>query len=114
MSDLPSTMRRISSVVSSDGTVRVSLESVPLPEPREGQVLVRAEAAPLNPSDIAVLLAGASVAQAQREGDALVAPLPEAGRSMLTARVDEPTVVGNEGSGVVVATGAGAEALAGT
>jgi NADPH2:quinone reductase len=113
MSELPTTMRRISSVVTSDGTVQVSLETVPLPEPREGQVLVRVEASPLNPSDIAVLLAGASVAKAQRDGDVLVAPLPEAGLSMLSARVNQPTVVGNEGSGVVVATGAGAEALAG-
>lgn len=113
MSDLPATMRRISSLVTSGGQVEVSLESVPMPEPREGQVLVRVEAAPLNPSDIAVLLSGASVAQAQRTNDSLVAPLPDGARSMLTARVGQATVVGNEGAGVVVATGAGAEALAG-
>lgn len=113
MTDLPSTMRRIRSVVTDDGQVEVSLESVPLPQPKDGQVLVRVEAAPLNPSDIAVLLAGASVTQARREGDALVVPLPQGARSMLTARVGHPTVVGNEGSGVVVATGAGAEDLAG-
>jgi NADPH:quinone reductase-like Zn-dependent oxidoreductase len=106
-------MRRIRSVVTDDGQVEVSLESVPLPQPKDGQVLVRVEAAPLNPSDIAVLLAGASVTQARREGDALVVPLPQGARSMLTARVGHPTVVGNEGSGVVVATGAGAEDLAG-
>ena len=113
MSDLPATMRRISSVVRTDGHVEVRLEAVPMPEPRDGQVLVRVEAAPLNPSDIAVLLAGAKVAEARRDGKALVAPLPEGARSLLPFRVGEPTVVGNEGSGVVVATGAGAEALAG-
>ena len=113
MSDLPDTMRRIRSLVTAEGEVEVSLETVPMPEPREGQVLVRVEAAPLNPSDIAVLLAGAAVAKGRREGDALVAPLPEGARSLLTARVGEPSIVGNEGAGVVVATGAGAEALAG-
>ena len=113
MSDLPATMRRLRSTVGSDGTVTVSLETVPVPEPRDGQVLVRVEAAPLNPSDIAVLLAGASVADGQRDGDALRVPLPEGARGLLTARVDQPTVVGNEGAGVVVATGAGAESLAG-
>jgi NADPH2:quinone reductase len=113
MSELPATMRRIRSLVTADGQVEVALESVPMPEPRDGQVLVRVEAAPLNPSDIAVLLSGATVAQGRREGDALVVPLPEGARSLLTARIGQPTIVGNEGSGVVVATGPGAEALAG-
>src|SRR3954451_21516519 len=113
MDTLPATTRRISSLVTSDGTVQVSLESVPTPQPRDGQVLVRVEAAPLNPSDIAVLLAGAAVGQARREGDALVVPLPEGSPSLLPTRVGQPTVVGNEGSGVVVATGPGAEELAG-
>lgn len=113
MSDLPTTMRRIRSLVTPDGEIEVSVESVPMPEPRDGQVLVRVEAAPLNPSDIAVLLSGARVAQARQEGGALVAPLPDGARSLLTARIGQPTVVGNEGSGVVVATGPGAEQLAG-
>jgi NADPH2:quinone reductase len=113
MSDLPATMRRIRSLVTAEGQIEVSLETVPMPQPRDGQVLIRVEAAPLNPSDIAVLLSGATVAQARRDGDALVAPLPEGARSMLTARIGQPTIVGNEGAGVVVATGAGAEALDG-
>ncbi|MCU1601899.1 MAG: oxidase [Frankiales bacterium] len=113
MSELPDTMRRVRSVVTADGQIEVSLETVPMPQPRDGQVLVRVEASPLNPSDIAVLLAGGKVAEGTRVGDALVAPLPSGAASMLTARVGQPTVVGNEGSGVVVATGAGAEALAG-
>jgi NADPH:quinone reductase-like Zn-dependent oxidoreductase len=110
---VPSTMRRIRSVVTPEGTVEVGLESVPVPEAREGQVLVRVEAAPLNPSDIAVLLAGATVGKAERVGDALVLPVPGDARGMLSARVGVPTVVGNEGAGVVVAAGAGAEGLLG-
>jgi NADPH:quinone reductase-like Zn-dependent oxidoreductase len=89
------------------------LETAPVPEVRDGQVLVRVEAAPLNPSDIAVLLAGATVAQAQRDGDTLVVPLAEGARGVLPSQVGQSTVVGNEGAGVVVAAGAGAEALLG-
>ena len=113
MSDLPTTVRRVSSLVTEDGQVQVSLQTVPMPQPRDGQVLVRVEAAPLNPSDIAVLLSGAAMDQARRTDAGLVAPLPPGAQSMLTARVGQPTIVGNEGSGVVVATGAGAEHLAG-
>jgi NADPH:quinone reductase-like Zn-dependent oxidoreductase len=105
-------MRRIRSVVTPEGHVEVSLETVPTPQPRDGQVLVRVEASPLNPSDIAVLLAGADVATGRRDGDAFVAPLPS-GAALFTARVGQPTVVGNEGAGVVVAAGAGAEHLVG-
>src|SRR4051795_1091799 len=103
MSDLPSTTRRIRSLVSPEGRVEVSLETVPVPEPREGQVLVRVEAAPLNPSDIAVLLAGAKVADGRRDGDTLIAPLPEGAGAVLSSRIGQPTVVGNEGSGTVIA-----------
>ena len=69
MTDLPRETRRIRSVVTADGHVRVTLETAPLPEPREGHVLVRVEAAPLNPSDIAVLLAGAFLVLPDRRDD---------------------------------------------
>jgi NADPH:quinone reductase-like Zn-dependent oxidoreductase len=113
VTDLPASLTRISSLVTADGQVEVSLETVPMPEPREGHVLVRVEAAPLNPSDIAVLLSGAKVAEGRRDGQTLVAPLPEGARGLLTARVGQPTIVGNEGAGVVVSAGPGAEALLG-
>jgi NADPH:quinone reductase-like Zn-dependent oxidoreductase len=110
---LPAEQRIIRRVVTADGQVVVTLETAPVPEVRDGQVLVRVEAAPLNPSDIAVLLAGADVAQAQRDGDTLTAPLAAGGRGLLPSQVGQPTVVGNEGAGVVVAAGAGAEHLLG-
>ncbi len=113
MSDIPATMRRIRSQVTADGQVEVSLETVPTPQPKDGQVLVRVEAAPLNPSDIAVLLAGANVAEGVRDGDTLRVPLPAGAAAVLASRVGQPTVVGNEGSGTVVAAGAGAEQLEG-
>lgn len=112
-SALPAEQRLIRRVVTADAQVVVTLETAPVPEVGDGQVLVRVEAAPLNPSDIAVLLAGATVAQARRDGDTLVVPLAEGARGLLPSQVGQSTVVGNEGAGVVVAAGAGAEALLG-
>ena len=43
------------STVTADGTLRLNLEKVSLPEPGPGQVLVRVEAAPINPSDVLTL-----------------------------------------------------------
>ncbi len=113
MSDLPETHRRIRSLVTAEGRVEVSLEVVPVPDLRDGQVLVRVEAAPLNPSDIAVLLAGADVNRAAVTGGVLSAPIPTGADNLVAARIDQATIVGNEGSGVVVAAGAGAEGLLG-
>ena len=114
MNDVPVSTRRIRSLVTADGRVEVSLEDVAIPDLRDGQVLVRVEAAPLNPSDIAVLLAGADVTRAERTGDVLSIPIPTGADNLVAARVDQPTMVGNEGAGVVVAAGAGAEGLLGT
>jgi NADPH2:quinone reductase len=65
------------------------LASLPEPVPRDGEVLVRIAAASVNPSDLAFL------------------------RGRYGVRKRLPVVPGFEGSGVVVATGAGAEALGG-
>ena len=40
------------STVTADGTLRINLERVTLPDPGPGELLVRVEAAPINPSDL--------------------------------------------------------------
>lgn len=105
------------STVTPDGNLELSLAEVPVPEPGENELLIRVEAAPINPSDLGGLLAGADMAAAQaaeiggRPG--LRAPLPEAAAAMAAPRVGKPVRVGNEGAGEVVAAGAGAESLLG-
>ena len=58
------------------------METVDTPQPRPHQVLVRVEAAPLNPSDLALLLAMADPGTAEAEdtpdGPVVTAPVPEA------------------------------------
>lgn len=114
--DLPTTMRQIRSLVTADGRLELSIATVDMPVPAAHEVLVRVEAAPINPSDLGLLLAMADVAHATStgSGDATVvtAPISPAVLAALSARVGESMPVGNEGAGRVVAAGDSAEAQA--
>ena len=116
MSTVPSTTRQLRSLVTEDGQVRVSVDTVDTPQPQPQQVLVRMEAAPLNPSDLALLLAladpGAARAEVTSNGPVVTAQVPEAVMPSLRARLGRSMPVGNEGAGVVVAAGDGPEAQA--
>ena len=66
------------STVLADGTLRLHLEPVTLPEPGPGQLLVRVEAAPINPSDLGLMFGPADMATLARDGQALTARIPDA------------------------------------
>ena len=76
--DLPTTMRQIRSLVTADGRLELSIATVDMPVPAAHEVLVRVEAAPINPSDLGLLLAMADVAHATStgSGDATVVTAP--------------------------------------
>src|SRR5687768_13517258 len=116
MSNVPTTTRQLRSLVTEDGQVRVSVDTVDTPQPQPHQVLVQVEAAPLNPSDLALLLAladpGAARAEDTPDGPVVTAPVPEVVMPSLRARLGRSMPVGNEGAGVVVAAGDGPEAQA--
>ena len=116
MPETPTTMRQLQSLVTPDGELRLSLATVDTPRPGEREVLVRVEAAPVNPSDLALLLAMADLSRAAVDGAAgeptLTAPVAEPVLRSLAARVGRAMPVGNEGSGVVVAAGESPEAQA--
>ena len=97
--------RQIQSTVRSDGTLKIAIETVPTPEPGGNDVVVRVEASPINPSDLGLLFGGADMSTARMENGAIIADIPEAMRRAMAARMDQPMPVGNEGAGVVVATG---------
>lgn len=105
------------SCVTAAGELVLSLEDVELPPPGAGEVLVRVEAAPINPSDLILLLGPADPSVIRSSGTEdrprLTAPLPPKSLRALEARLDQSMPVGNEGAGVVVAAGPGAEALMG-
>jgi NADPH:quinone reductase-like Zn-dependent oxidoreductase len=116
MSTPPATTRQLRSLVSETGEVRLSLETIDTPTPREHQVLVRVDAAPVNPSDLGLLLAMADPARARSGGTpdepVVTAPIPLQVMPTLRPRVGVSMPVGNEGAGVVVAAGGSDDAQA--
>ncbi len=107
---------QLRSLVKKTGELELSLASVPIPEPGSDEVLVRIEASPLNPSDLALLFGGADMNTAKAAGTparpVITAAVPEQAMRSLAGRLDEPMPVGNEGAGVVVKAGSSEAAQA--
>jgi NADPH:quinone reductase len=110
---------QLRSLVKGNGDLELSLTGVPIPTPAANEVLIRIEAAPINPSDLGLLFAGADMTQASQRGTkeqpVVAARIPEAALKSLAARFDVSMPVGNEGAGVVVEAGSSdaAQALLG-
>ncbi|WP_414713414.1 zinc-binding dehydrogenase [Sphingomonas sp.] len=101
------------SLVTGDGTLRISLEPQELGEPGPGELLVRVEAAPINPSDLGLLLGPADVSTLQLDGDVLTAKVPQERLGAVAARLGQSLPVGNEGAGTVIAAGPDQQQLIG-
>jgi NADPH:quinone reductase len=113
---IPATALQLRSLVKDDQTVELFLDTVEVPEPGPNEVLLRVEAAPINPSDLGLLLAGADFTAAVETGTpdrpVISAPLSPAVMRAMKARVGLPMPAGNEGAGTVVAAGSSAAAQA--
>ena len=107
---------QLRSLVSSRGVLQLSLADIDAPLPRPDQVVVRVEAAPINPSDLGLLFGMADMSTAEVSGTpdrpVVTARVAPPLLQNLTARWDQSMVVGNEGAGVVVDAGSNAEAQA--
>lgn len=100
------------STLHEDGRLTVELAEETLSAPQGDEVLVRIEAAPINPSDLGLLFASADVANADYGDGRIVARMPDPARRALAGRVGQPMPVGNEGAGTVIAAGEAPEAQA--
>lgn len=109
--------RELRTTITSAGKLELAIISVPVPEPKDDEMLIRVETAPINPSDLGLLLGPADISTMSITGsgeDAVVSmDVPEAMMAAMAARVDKPLPAGNEGGGVVIAAGAGAEDMVG-
>lgn len=114
---LPPTALQLRSLVTDDGHVELSLADVPLESPSGSRVVIEVGAAPVNPSDLGLLLAGGDPADATAEGtpERPVAriPLPPPAARAARARVGQSLPAGNEGAGTVIAAGPEATHLLG-
>ena len=114
--DLPDSALELRSLVTSEGALELSLHDVSVPTPAANEVLIRVEAAPINPSDLGLLVASADMTTATvtgtQERPIVTASLAAGSLGALSARVDKSLPVGNEGAGTVVAAGSSSAAQA--
>lgn len=107
---------QLCSLVKSSGELELSLIEVDVPAPKADEVIVRVEAAPMNPSDLGLLLGPADMGTAKLSGTpaapVVTAKIPQAAMRSMAGRVDRGMAVGNEGSGIVVAAGSSSAAQA--
>ncbi len=112
------TSKEIRSTVTSDGTVEISIVNAAVPVPSENEVLIKVEAAPINPSDLALLISFAADLDSiefsgEDEASKTTIKIRPGLMAALKGRVDQPLSAGNEGAGIVVGAGKKATALMG-
>src|SRR5882724_5359436 len=100
---------QLRSLAKKSGEMELSLVTTSIPKPGADEVIVRIEAAPINPSDLGRLLANADWSHATLTGTAqhpiVTTPISANAVQALAARIDISMPVGNEGAGVVVEGG---------
>jgi len=110
---------QLRSLAKKSGEMELSLVTTSIPKPEADEVIVRIDAAPINPSDLGLLLANADWSHAKLSGTArhpvVTTPITSNAVQAMAARIDIPMPVGNEGAGVVIEGGSSqaAQALVG-
>lgn len=107
------TGKQLTTQLDADGTLTVQLNDKTWDDPKPGQVLIKVEATPINPSDLGLLFASADTDNAVYTPGKVVAKMPEAATRAFKARHGMAMPAGNEAAGIVVAAGEGCEHLMG-
>jgi len=109
------TGKQLFTTLTADGKLTLEISEETFPAPTGNQVLVQMEAAPINPSDLAILTSAADFDNAEYSTGKVVAQMPEPFLSGQKGRHGQRLEAGNEGAGTVIATGDGdmAKALMG-
>ena len=110
--------KEIRSTITSEGNVELSITKVQVPTPNDDEVVIEVHAAPISPSDLALLITfggDLSNINISGSGEDTVASMkihPAMMKSM-KSRLDQPMPAGNEGAGVVVDAGSNVKHLTG-
>jgi NADPH2:quinone reductase len=102
---IPTHAKQLFSTVTEDGRLELAMRTVPVSDPGEDEVLIRVDAAPINPSDLGVMLTVADSNAFEAGEDSASAAIPEAMLRHVAARKGVSIPIGNEGAGLVVKAG---------
>ena len=104
----------LTSTINEDNKLELALREIEIPQPGENQVVIRVEAAPINPSDLGVMFSVADMTTAKQSGSAdrpvISADVPAKFMGAVKKRIGKAIPVGNEGAGTVIAAGSSAAA----
>lgn len=108
------TSKQLFTHISSEGQLSFSLQEHDVPTPKPHEVIVRIEAAPINPSDMWPMFGPADLREAKLDSSAkvLTAPVHSSMLGRIKPRLEQTLPVGNEGAGTVVAAGDSPQAQA--
>lgn len=116
MTDLPTRNLQMLTLIKPEGKLELSLADVPVQAPRDDQVLVKVLAAPINPSDLGLLVGAADMSTARATSfnghPGIEAEVSPVGLRAMAGRLGDAMPIGNEASGVVIAAGSSPEAQA--
>src|ERR1700712_2991399 len=73
----PGSGLQLRSLIKSSGELELSLATVDIADPAPGEVLVRVEGSPINPSDLGLLLGAADMSTAEATGGTMTASVPQ-------------------------------------
>tara|TARA_Y100000591_G_scaffold95763_1_gene81153 strand:- start:1504 stop:2613 length:1110 start_codon:yes stop_codon:yes gene_type:complete len=107
--------KQLKSKISAEGLLTISIDEEEIPEPKDGEVLIKVQATPINPSDLGLLVGPADITSINEieKGKKVEMRVPENLIRSVSARLDQNLPVGNEGAGLVESAGKGAEDLIG-
>lgn len=110
------TGRELRSTVTEDSKLILSIEKVEIADPADDEVIIRVEAAPINPSDLGLLIGPANwstLRETEGGEPGVIFDVPAERMNAVAARVGQSLPVGTEGAGTVIAAGKNAQALNG-
>ena len=110
--------KEIRSTVTSEGNIELSITKAEIPIPSADEVLIKVEAAPINPSDLGLLLSFAadlsSISTSGSEDETVTSmKIHPALMGSMKPRLNQSMQAGNEGAGIVIDAGENAKELIG-